>query len=114
MGGIELPELGEGRFQRSHHPPERGSLLLDDLIVENVGWSAMKAKIAGHGLCIGPLRSLAQHLLACRLRHGFLPLPPASGFVSRHARKLPRGLFLKTAMRGLILALAGGLALAAS
>src|SRR5262249_61754500 len=40
--------------------------------------------------------------------------PGASGFVSRHARKLPRGSFLETAMRGLILAFAGGLTLAAS
>ena len=49
MGGIELPQLGESRFQRSPHPPERSGPLLDDLIFENVGGSAMKAKIAGHG-----------------------------------------------------------------
>src|SRR6516164_6851291 len=47
MGGIELPQLGEGRFQRSPHPPERNSLLLDDLIVENVEGSAMTGEIAG-------------------------------------------------------------------
>jgi hypothetical protein len=47
MGGIELPQLGEGRFQRSPHSPERSGLLLDDLIVENVDGSAMKVKIAG-------------------------------------------------------------------
>ena len=43
MGGVELPELSEGRFQRSPHPPERSRLLLHDLIVENVYGSAMKA-----------------------------------------------------------------------
>ena len=36
MGGIELPQLGEGHFQRSPHPPERSGLFLEDLIVENV------------------------------------------------------------------------------
>jgi len=62
MGGIELPELGEGRFKRSPHPPERSRLLLDDLMVENVSGSAMKAKIARHGLCIAPHGSHAQFL----------------------------------------------------
>ena len=68
MGGIELPQLGEGRFQRSPHPPERSGLLLNDLIVENVEGSAMKAKIVGHGLCIASHGSHAQHVLGCRLR----------------------------------------------
>ena len=54
MGGIEPPQLGEGLFQRSPHPSERNGLLLGDLIVENVDGSAMKAKIAGHRLCIAP------------------------------------------------------------
>ena len=49
MGGIELPQLGEGDFQRSPHPPERSGPLLEDLIVENVEGSAMKAKIVGRG-----------------------------------------------------------------
>src|SRR5215471_5865989 len=62
MGGIELPQLREGRFQRSPHPPERSGLLLDDLIVENVEGSAVKAQIAGHGLRITPHRSHAQDL----------------------------------------------------
>jgi hypothetical protein len=52
MGGIELPQLGEGSFQRSPHPPERSRLLLEDLIVENIDGSAVKAKIIGHGLRI--------------------------------------------------------------
>jgi hypothetical protein len=64
MGGIELPQLGEGRFQRSPHPPERSGLLLDDLILENVEGSTLEANIAGHGLCIAPHGSHAQHLLA--------------------------------------------------
>jgi hypothetical protein len=68
MGGIELPQLGKGRFQRSPHPPERSGLLLEDLILENVVGSAMIAKIAGHGLCIALHGSHAQRLLACRLR----------------------------------------------
>jgi len=67
-GPHRTPQLGDGRFQRSPHPPERSGLLLDDLIVKNVEGSAMKAKIAGHGLCIAPHGSQAQHLLACRLR----------------------------------------------
>ena len=50
MVGIELPEFGEGLFQRSPHSSERNGLLLCDLIVENVDGSAMKAKIAGHRL----------------------------------------------------------------
>src|SRR5689334_1861012 len=66
MGAIELPQLGEGRFQRSPHPPERSGLLLKDLIFENVEGSAMTAKIAGHGLCIAPHGSHPQHLLATR------------------------------------------------
>jgi hypothetical protein len=36
MGGIELPQLGERRFERPSDPPERGGLLLDELILENV------------------------------------------------------------------------------
>jgi len=48
MGGIELSQLGESRFQRSPHPTERSGLLLNDLIFENVEGSAMKAKIVGH------------------------------------------------------------------
>jgi hypothetical protein len=61
MGGIELPQLGDGGFQRSPHPPQRSGLLLDDLILENVEGSAVKAKIAGHGLCIAPHWLHAQH-----------------------------------------------------
>jgi hypothetical protein len=76
MGSIELPQLGEGRFQRSPHPPERSGLLLDDLIVENVDGSAMKAKIAGHGLCIAPQGLHAQHLWACRSQLDRCPLTP--------------------------------------
>src|SRR6516165_9070982 len=68
MGGIELPQLGEGRFQRSPHPPERSSLLLDDFIVENVLGRAMKAKIAGHVLYIALRGSHTQHLLPRGLR----------------------------------------------
>jgi hypothetical protein len=64
MGDIELSQLGEGRFQRSPHPPKRSSLLLEDLIVENVEGSAMKVKIAGHALCIAPHGLDAQPLLA--------------------------------------------------
>jgi hypothetical protein len=52
VGGIELGQPGESRFERSPHPPERSSLFLDDLIVENVDASAMKAKITGHRPCI--------------------------------------------------------------
>ena len=52
MGGIELPQLGEGLFQSSPQPSERNGLLLGDLIVENVDGSAMRAKIAGHRFII--------------------------------------------------------------
>jgi len=55
MGGIVFPQPGEGIFQRSPQPSERDGLLLGDLVVENVGGSAIKAKLAGHGLCIAPL-----------------------------------------------------------
>jgi hypothetical protein len=41
MGGIKLPQLIEGGFQRSPDPPERSGLLLDDFILENVEGSAM-------------------------------------------------------------------------
>src|SRR6476661_1757629 len=70
MGVIELPQPGEGLFQRSPHPSERNSLLLGDLIVENVDGSMMEAKIAGQRLCIAahgshPQRcALLQRLLA--------------------------------------------------
>lgn len=62
MGGIELPQLGEGRFQRSPHPPERSGPLLEELILENVERSAMEAKIGGHGLRIALHGSHAQHV----------------------------------------------------
>ncbi len=65
MGGIELPQPGEGSFQRAPHPSKRCGPLLGELIVENADGSAMKAKIARHPLCIAPRRSHAQR---CALR----------------------------------------------
>src|SRR5262245_15406627 len=64
MCGIELPQPGECLFQRSTHPSERSGLFLRDLIVENVGGSAIEAKIAGHGLYIAPRASRAPDLNA--------------------------------------------------
>src|SRR6185312_5762869 len=56
MGGIELPQPGEGLFQRSPHPSQRTGLLLGDLIAESVEGSAVMAKISEHGWCIPPQR----------------------------------------------------------
>ena len=36
---IELPQLGEGRFQHSPHAAKRGGLLLDEFVLENLEWS---------------------------------------------------------------------------
>ena len=71
MGGIERPQPCESLFQRSPHSSERSGLLLSDLIVENVDGSAMKAKIAGHGLCIAPHGTHAQR---CALLQRLLAL----------------------------------------
>jgi hypothetical protein len=62
MDSIELPQLGEGGFQRSPHPPERSGLLLDDLIGENIEGSVMKVEIAGHRSCLAAHGSHAQYL----------------------------------------------------
>src|SRR5262245_52144155 len=75
MGGIELPQLGEGLFQRAPDPSERNSPLLGDLIVENVDGSAMKVKIARHLLCIAPHESHAQR---CALLQRVLALSSGS------------------------------------
>ena len=48
LGGVELAQPGESLFQRASHASERGGLLLDDLVVENIDRRAVKAKIAGH------------------------------------------------------------------
>src|ERR1700756_2265097 len=60
MGRVELPQPGEGLFQRSPYPSKRNGLLLGELIVENVDGRAIKAKLAGHSPCIAPHRSHAQ------------------------------------------------------
>src|SRR5262252_4320357 len=51
MQGIELAQLRERRFECPTQTAERRSLLLDDLIAQEVGggFEAIKARVAGHG-----------------------------------------------------------------
>lgn len=64
MSGIELPQPGEGLFQRTSHSPKRGRLLFGELIRENVDGNTIKAKITGHPISPGSLRNADACLLA--------------------------------------------------